>query len=123
MYYFNLGATLTNANTKNDPKMRKAAVEAFDKAIAADPTRADAYYWKGTNLIGAATLQGDKMMAPPGTAEAFQKYLELGAHWAACGRSQGHAGQRRIHGRDQLRNSRRNPRSKAGSVCNPKRAA
>jgi hypothetical protein len=74
---------LTNANLKNDPAMRKAAVEAFDKAIAADPNRADAYYWKGTNLIGGATLQGDKMVAPPGTAEAFQKYLDLaptGAH-------------------------------------------
>ena len=45
--------------------------------IAADPNRADAYYWKGVNLIGKATLQGDKMVAPPGTAEAFQKYLEL----------------------------------------------
>ncbi|HXM20731.1 MAG TPA: tetratricopeptide repeat protein [Terriglobales bacterium] len=77
MYYFNLGAILTNANVKNDPEMRKAAVQAFDKAIVADPTRADAYYWKGTNLIGAATLQGDKMIAPEGTAEAFQKYLEL----------------------------------------------
>lgn len=77
MYYFNLGGTLTNANIKNDSDMRKAAVEAFDKAIAADPNRADAYYWKGTNLIGMATLQGDKMVAPPGTAEAFQKYLEL----------------------------------------------
>ncbi len=77
MYYFNLGAILTNANTKNDEQMRKAAAQAFDKAIAADPNRADAYYWKGTNLIGAATLQGDKMVAPPGTAEAFQKYLEL----------------------------------------------
>jgi tetratricopeptide (TPR) repeat protein len=77
MYYFNLGATLTNANVKNDMEMRKAAVDAFDKAIAADPAKADAYYWKGTNLIGAATLQGDKMIAPPGTAEAFQKYLEL----------------------------------------------
>lgn len=76
-YYFNLGAILTNANTTNDSKMRQAAADAFDKAIAADPTRADAYYWKGTNLIGAATLQGDKMIAPPGTAEAFQKYLEL----------------------------------------------
>jgi tetratricopeptide (TPR) repeat protein len=77
MYYFNLGATLTNANVKNDMEMRKAAVDAFDKAIAADPAKSDAYYWKGTNLIGAATLQGDKMIAPPGTAEAFQKYLEL----------------------------------------------
>jgi len=77
MYYFNLGGTLTNANTKNDSEMRNAAIAAFDKAIAADPNRADAYYWKGTNLIGMATLQGDKMVAPPGTAEAFQKYLEL----------------------------------------------
>jgi len=77
MYYFNLGAILTNANITNNSDMRKAAVEAFDKAIVADPARADAYYWKGTNLIGAATLQGDKMVAPPGTAEAFQKYLEL----------------------------------------------
>jgi tetratricopeptide (TPR) repeat protein len=77
MYYFNLGAILTNGNVKNDADMRKAAVQAFDKAIAADPARADAYYWKGTNLIGAATLQGDKMIAPEGTAEAFQKYLEL----------------------------------------------
>jgi len=77
MYYFNLGAILTNANVKNDSEMRKAAVQAFDKAIAADPTKADAFYWKGTNLIGAATLQGDKMVAPDGTAEAFQKYLEL----------------------------------------------
>jgi cytochrome c-type biogenesis protein CcmH/NrfG len=77
MYYYNLGGTLTNANLKNDPDMRKAAVDAFDKAIAADPTKAEAYYWKGTNLIGMATLQGDKMVAPPGTAESFQKYLDL----------------------------------------------
>jgi len=77
MYYFNLGAILTNANTTSNADMRNAAVQAFDKAIAADPARADAYYWKGTNLIGGATLQGDKMIAPDGTAQAFQKYLEL----------------------------------------------
>jgi tetratricopeptide (TPR) repeat protein len=76
-YYFNLGATMTNANKANDPVMRKAAVEAFDKAIAADPTKPDSYYWKGSNLIGMATLKDDKMIAPDGTAEAFQKYLEL----------------------------------------------
>ena len=56
---------------------RTMAIVAFDKCIAADPNRADAYYQKGVNLIGKATLQGDKMVAPPGTAEAFQKYLEL----------------------------------------------
>lgn len=76
-YYFNMGAILTNANTANDPTLRKKAVDAFDKAIAADPNRADAYYWKGSNLIGLATLQGEKMVAPDGTAEAFQKYLDL----------------------------------------------
>ncbi len=53
------------------------AIAAFDKVIASDPTKADAYYWKGVNMIGKATLQGDKMVAPPGTAEALQKYLEL----------------------------------------------
>ncbi len=76
-YYFNLGATLTNANHTNDAKMRQSAIDAFDKAIAADPNHADAYYYKGTNLVGGATLQGDKMVAPEGTAEAFNKYLEL----------------------------------------------
>ena len=76
-YYFNMGAILTNANTANDAALRKAAVEAFDKSIAADPNRADSYYWKGSNLIGMAVLKDDKMVAPDGTAEAFQKYLEL----------------------------------------------
>ena len=70
-YYFNTGAVLTNAGKIDD------ALAAFDKVIAADPNRADAYYWKGVNMIGKATLQGDKMVAPPGTADAFQKYLEL----------------------------------------------
>jgi tetratricopeptide (TPR) repeat protein len=70
-YYFNMGAVLTNAGKADQ------AIEAFDKCIAADPTRAEAYYQKGVNLLGKATLQGDKMVAAPGTAEAFQKYLEL----------------------------------------------
>jgi tetratricopeptide (TPR) repeat protein len=70
-YYYNMGAVLTNAG-KGDQ-----AIAAFDKCIAADPNRADAYYQKGVNLIGKATLQGDKTIAPPGTAEAFNKYLEL----------------------------------------------
>lgn len=70
-YYFNEGAVLTNSGKVDD------ALAAFNKVIAADPSRADAYYWKGVNMIGKATLQGDKMIAPPGTAEAFQKYLEL----------------------------------------------
>jgi tetratricopeptide (TPR) repeat protein len=70
-YSFNEGAVLTNAGKVDE------AVQAFDKVIAADPNKADAYYWKGVNLIGKATLKGDKMVAPEGTAEAFNKYLEL----------------------------------------------
>lgn len=69
--YFNIGAVLTNSGRADE------ANAAFDKCIAADPTRAEAYYQKGLNLLGKATLQGDKTVAPPGTAEAFQKYLEL----------------------------------------------
>lgn len=69
--YFNIGAVLTNSGKADE------ANTAFDKCIAADPTRAEAYYQKGLNLLGKATLQGDKTVAPPGTAEAFQKYLEL----------------------------------------------
>jgi tetratricopeptide (TPR) repeat protein len=69
--YFNIGAVYTNAGRVDD------ANAAFDKAIAADPNRADAYYQKGVNLLGKATLKGDKTIAPPGTAEAFQKYLEI----------------------------------------------
>jgi tetratricopeptide (TPR) repeat protein len=77
-YYLNLGILLTNSNTKGDPALTKQAVDAFDKAIAADPKNADAYYLKGSNLIGLAkTDSSNKVIAPPGTAEAFQKYLEL----------------------------------------------
>ena len=70
-FYFNMGAVLTNAGKADQ------AIEAFDKCIAAEPNKADAYYQKGVNLIVKATLQGSKTIAPPGTAEAFQKYLQL----------------------------------------------
>jgi tetratricopeptide (TPR) repeat protein len=71
-YLFNEGAVLTNAGKPDE------AIVAFDKVIAADPTKADAYYWKGINLIGKETIGKDgKATAPDGTAEAFQKYLEL----------------------------------------------
>ena len=72
MYYFNLGAVLTNRGKIDE------ANAAFDKAIAADPTRTEAYYQKGLNLMNKATADATgKFNAPPGTAEAFQKYLEL----------------------------------------------
>ncbi|HWR36493.1 MAG TPA: tetratricopeptide repeat protein [Clostridia bacterium] len=72
MYYFNLGAVLTNKGKVDE------AIAVFDKAIAADPAKADAYYWKGVNMLGKATVdKTGKMTAPPGTAEALNKYLEL----------------------------------------------
>jgi tetratricopeptide (TPR) repeat protein len=71
-YLFNTGAVLTNAGRVDD------AIVAFDKVIAADPTKADAYYWKGVNLVGKATTdKSGKVVAVPGTEEAFSKYLEL----------------------------------------------
>jgi tetratricopeptide (TPR) repeat protein len=78
MYHFNEGAVLYNKG-----KMPEAA-KAFDQVLALDPTKADAYYYKGAAMLGNATLGKDgKMEAPAGTAEAFNKYLELqptGAH-------------------------------------------
>lgn len=70
--YFNMGAVYTNTGKVDD------AISSFDKVIQADPARADAYYWKGVNLMGKATTGKDgKFVAPAGTAECFQKYLEL----------------------------------------------
>ncbi len=73
MYFFNEAATLYNAG-----KMDEAAVAA-DKAIAADPNRAEAYYIKGQALIQKVTVdpKTQKVVAPPGCADAYQKYLEL----------------------------------------------
>jgi tetratricopeptide (TPR) repeat protein len=71
-YYFNEGAIFTNTGKVDE------AITAFDKSIQADPNRAESYYWKGVNMMGKATTGKDgKFVAPPGTAELFQKYLEL----------------------------------------------
>jgi tetratricopeptide (TPR) repeat protein len=71
-YYYNLGAVLTNANQAD------AAADAFQKAFAADPNYADAYYQYGVYLVGKASFGADGKVTPvPGTVEAFQKYLAL----------------------------------------------
>jgi len=71
-YYYNLGAVLVNTGQTDQ------AVEAFKKAIDADPNYAEAYYQYGVTLLGKASLGPDGKMVPvAGTAEAFQKYLEL----------------------------------------------
>ena len=71
-YYYNLGALLVNAG-QNEP-----AGEAFKKAIDTDPNYADAQYQYGVYLLSKATIAGDGKVTPvPGTADAFQKYLQL----------------------------------------------
>jgi tetratricopeptide (TPR) repeat protein len=56
-----------------------AQVAAADKAIAADPSNPLLYYLKGQGLVGNATVdpKTNKIVLPPGCAEAYQKYLEL----------------------------------------------
>ena len=71
-YYYNLGAVLVNTG-QTDP-----AADAFKKAYEANPNYAEAYLQYGITLMGKATVGADGKMVPvPGTAEAFQKYLEL----------------------------------------------
>jgi tetratricopeptide (TPR) repeat protein len=71
--FYNEAATLYNAGDGD------GAAVAADKAIAADPTKADAYYIKGQALIQKATVdqKTNKITVPPGCVEAYQKYLEL----------------------------------------------
>jgi tetratricopeptide (TPR) repeat protein len=56
-----------------------AQVAAADKAIGADPNNALNYYLKGQGLVGNATIdpKTQKIVLPPGCAEAYQKYLDL----------------------------------------------
>jgi tetratricopeptide (TPR) repeat protein len=71
-YYYNLGALLVNSN------QLEPSGDAFKKAIEADPKYADAHYQFGMYLVAKATTTADgKITFPPGTKEAFQKYLEL----------------------------------------------
>jgi tetratricopeptide (TPR) repeat protein len=70
-FYFNLGAVYVNTGNV-DP-----AAAAFKKAIDLDPNYAEAYYQYGLSLMGKATIDNGKTVAPAGTQEAFQKYLEL----------------------------------------------
>jgi Tfp pilus assembly protein PilF len=72
-YYYNLGALLMNSN------QTEGALDEFKNAIAADPNHAEAYYYYGSVLVGKSMLDGatGKMIAPPGTVEALQKYVQL----------------------------------------------
>ncbi len=71
-YYYNMGAMMVNAG-QSEP-----AGQAFKKAIELDPKHADSYYQWGVYLLGKASFAADGKVTPvEGTAEAFQKYLEL----------------------------------------------
>ncbi len=71
-YYYNLGAMLMNGG-QNDP-----ACAAFKKAIDTDANYADAQYQYGVCMVSKASIGPDgKVIPPPGTIEAFQKYLQL----------------------------------------------
>jgi len=71
-YYYNLGAVLVNTG------QIEPAGEAFKKAIEADPNYANAQYQYGVYLVSKATTTPDgKIVPPPGTKEAFEKYLQL----------------------------------------------
>lgn len=71
--YYNMGANLVNSGQSDQ------AVDFFQKAIAADPNYADAHYQLGICLMGKAQVDNKtgKITPPPGTADQFQKYLEL----------------------------------------------
>ena len=54
------------------------AVAYCDKAIAADPKKADAYFIKGSSLYGEGALdESNKFVVPPGAVEALKQYLVL----------------------------------------------
>ncbi len=73
--YKNMGVVLTNSGKMKD------ATEPLQKATQLDPKDADAWYLLGnalTNQIDAKKEGGkDVYIIPPGTLEAYQKYLEL----------------------------------------------
>jgi tetratricopeptide (TPR) repeat protein len=82
--YFNICAT--QYNNANSEAAVASAIGACDKAIAADPNKADAYFIKGSLLMGAGKMDAQgKYIPPEGTADALNKYLQLdpnGAHAA-----------------------------------------
>lgn len=73
--YANVGITLQNA-----AKM-KESIEPFKKATAVNPNNADYWFWLARGLVNAMEYKTEgttmKTIIQPGTAEAYQKYLEL----------------------------------------------
>jgi len=57
----------------------QAQIAAAQEALKADPNQAVLYYIIGQGLVQSATVdpKTNKIILPPGCAEAYQKYLEL----------------------------------------------
>ncbi|HEX9761053.1 MAG TPA: tetratricopeptide repeat protein [Candidatus Acidoferrales bacterium] len=75
MCWRNLGIVYYNTNRAKD------AIEPFQKAAALDPKNADQWYLLGAALVAGMEYKNEggtiKTIVLPGTAEAYQKYLEL----------------------------------------------
>jgi len=73
--YRNIGIVLTNEGKMND------AVAPLQKATQLDPNDADAWYFLGNALLAGTDTKKeggkDVYVVPPGTEEAYKKYLEL----------------------------------------------
>jgi tetratricopeptide (TPR) repeat protein len=76
--WFNICAVQYNTGNTD------GAIAAADKAIALDPTKADAYFIKGSCLFANGKVDaGGKFVVSAGATTALRKYLELapnGAH-------------------------------------------
>jgi len=85
MFYQN-EAIVMNRNNQGD-----ATVAAADKAIAANPNAPIPYYLKGQALIQKATVdpKTQKIVAPPGCVEAYEKYLQLAPNGPFAGEVKG----------------------------------
>jgi tetratricopeptide (TPR) repeat protein len=70
--WFNVCAVAYNASKP------KEALAACEKSLAADPNKANAWFIKGSILMGDSDEDANGKPVPPaGTVEAFKKYLEL----------------------------------------------
>jgi tetratricopeptide (TPR) repeat protein len=83
--FYNLGALMSNIG-QSEPAS-KAFKAAIDSAPD-NPKNAESYYQYGLSLAAQATVDKDgKFVAPPGTLDAFNKYLALtpaGPNAQAC---------------------------------------
>ncbi len=69
--YFNLCATYYNSGAT------AGTLQACDKAIQFNPSKADAYFIKGSFLFGQGQIVNGKYSVSPSAVEALDKYLEL----------------------------------------------